>query len=198
MAFGVLTALRALVVVIALVAPATIAFAPGASAEMAATVDLLAERDFEASLHRVISGARISIDAAIYLVVLSPDARPAQPVRRLLDALIAAQRRGVAVRVLVDAGAPPSDTGESARPSLTAARYLRDGGVDTRWDEDQRISHAKALSVDGAVCVIGSGNWTVGGLRDNRELAVEVRSPGLATQFAEFFATAWVAGHRVD
>ncbi len=165
----------------------------------AASADLLAERDYEACLHRVIADAATTIDAAIYLVVLPADARSGQPVRRLLDALVAAQRRGVVVRVLFDAGAPPAQDGAlDERPNLAAARYLRDAGVAVRWDEDQRMTHAKALCADGAVTIIGSGNWTVGGLRDNRELAVAVRSSGLGAQFAGFFTAAWACGHRVD
>ncbi len=162
-------------------------------------VDLLNERAYDDRLHELIAGASVSIEAMVYLVVLPADARPTQTVRRQLDAMIAARRRGVAVRVVLDAGSPPPAPGEpEQRPSLAAAEYLRAGGIEVRWDEDERMTHVKALAVDGRACVVGSGNWTVGGLRENRELAVCVESPAVAARFAELFAAAWAAGRAVE
>ena len=150
---------------------------------------------YETRLHDLLAGATTSVDAVIYLVHLPADARAGHPVRRLLDHLAATHRRGVVVRVLFDAGAPPGES--EAKPNLPAAQALRSAGVAVRWDEDDRTTHAKAVVVDGRHCLVGSGNWTASALRNNRELNVYLDSVALARQFADVFAPAWSAGQPV-
>lgn len=160
--------------------------------------ELLEGPGYEQRLHALLDRATVSVDAVIYLVHLPPEARPGQPVRRILDHLAATRRRGVAVRVLFDAGAPvgADDAVGRPRPNLAAAEALRAGGVEVRWDEDDRTTHAKAVMVDGRHCLIGSGNWTAAALRANRELNVYLDNPEVAAQFAAVFADAWEAGRR--
>ncbi len=157
--------------------------------------ELLDGSGYEARLHALLDDARVSVDAIIYLVHLPTDARPAQPVRRILDHLAATRRRGVAVRILFDAGAPPGES--DTKPNQTAAHALRTAGVEVRWDEDDRITHAKAMVADGRHCLVGSGNWTASALRSNREMNVYLDSPAIAAQFSAVFEPAWKAGTPV-
>ena len=91
--------------------------------------------------------------------------------------------------MLFDAGAPPDQA--EPKPNLPAAQALREAGVDVRWDEDDRTTHAKAVVVDGRHCLIGSGNWSASALRANRELNFYLDSPAVAKQFAAVFEPAW-------
>ena len=164
--------------------------APAAAAQAPA---LLEGPAYETRLHALLDDAKVSVDAVIYLVHLPADARPGQPVRRILDHLAATRRRGIIVRVLFDGSAPlGAPLGESeVKPNLPAAQALRAADVDVRWDEDDRTTHAKAVVVDGRHCLIGSGNWTAAALRTNRELNVYLDSPAVAKQFAGVFDPAW-------
>ena len=187
---------RVLTTAIALLALAGPAIAPLQAASDPAAPQLLEGPAYEKRLHALLDEATVSVDAMIYLVHLPPEAKRGQPVRRILDHLAATRRRGVAVRVIFDAGAPggEGEDGEPVRPNLPAATALRAAGVDVRWDEDTRTTHAKAVVIDGRHCLIGSGNWTAAALRNNRELNVELDSPAVAAQFATVFEKAWKAG----
>ena len=170
--------------------------APVHAASEAGAAQLLEGPAYEKRLHALLDEATTSVEAMIYLVHLPPEAKRGQPVRRILDHLAATSRRGVAVRVIFDAGAPGGDAeeGEPARPNRPAAEALRAAGVDVRWDEDMRTTHAKAVVIDRRFCLIGSGNWTAAALRNNRELNVELDSLAVAAQFAVIFEKAWKAG----
>ena len=168
---------------------------PSLSAADAPAPALLEGPAYETRLHDLLDEAKVSVDAVIYLVHLPPGARRGQPVRRILDHLAATRRRGVAVRVLFDGGtaATEADPDADLRPNLPAAKALRAAGVDVRFDEEERTTHAKAVVVDGRHCLVGSGNWTSSALRNNRELNVYLDSVALAQQFAAVFEPAWKA-----
>jgi phosphatidylserine/phosphatidylglycerophosphate/cardiolipin synthase-like enzyme len=152
--------------------------------------ELLVDGGYEDRLHALFGGAKQDVTVVMYLASLPADARASHPVRRLLDHLIAVRKRGVAVQVLLDAGAPP----DQGRPCETTAAYLAAGGVAVRWDEDTRTTHIKAVIVDGRWCVVGSTNWTFSALRSNRETSLCCDSPALAAKLTAIFNEAWAKG----
>jgi len=99
---------------------------------------------------------------------------------RIVAAVIAAARRGVAVTVLID--------------KITA--YQRGEGVDavaaagipTFVDASPRIAHNKVMVIDGETVLTGSFNWSVSAERVNAENLLALRSPALAAYYAENFA----------
>lgn len=134
--------------------------------------------------------------ASVFLVGLVP--RPQPTVRAVLDAFVRASRRGVDVRLLVDdfRSGP-----EQVRANAVAARYLTARGVDVRVYEGKsrsggadRASHSKYLVVDESAVIVGSANLTPGGLDDNAELSLRVRSPDLARELARRFELGWAEG----
>jgi phosphatidylserine/phosphatidylglycerophosphate/cardiolipin synthase-like enzyme len=64
------------------------------------------------------------------------------------DALIAAARRGLRVRVVM------------SRSAYSAARWLQDHGVVVRWALQTPYLHAKTALVDGTTGIIGSANFS--------------------------------------
>ena len=140
-----------------------------------------------------VRGARRSIALATYIFDNDPIGR------ELADALIAAKRRGIAVRVLIDAvGARYS------RPSIVGR--LRDGGVVTQLFLGNLIgfrlpyanlrSHRKILVVDGNLAFTGGMNIrasfvsALAGDKLDRDTHFRVEGPAVA-QLATVFAHDW-------
>lgn len=160
-----------------------------------AAPQLLADKAYVPRISALIDSATTSIDIVMYQVNLPPDARATHPVRVLLDRLVARHQAGVEVRMVVDAGTPEDG---AARPSAIAAAYLKERGIDVRWDEDDRTTHDKALVVDGRWCVIGSTNWTAAAFGHNRELSVLLDDREVAAKLAKLFAAVREKSHPVE
>jgi phosphatidylserine/phosphatidylglycerophosphate/cardiolipin synthase-like enzyme len=97
--------------------------------------------------------------------------------------LVDAHRRGVTVRVLLDAHQPYNRRG---------FEVLRSGGVEVRWyplPRDAKL-HAKIGLFDG-VLVLGSANWTLSGLGVNHELDIETGDPVAVETYSARFAADW-------
>jgi phosphatidylserine/phosphatidylglycerophosphate/cardiolipin synthase-like enzyme len=104
----------------------------------------------------------------------------------VLAALAAAVRRGARVRVLLD---PAQDS------NLAPFRLLRSSGVAVRWypvTPGAKL-HAKAGLFDGRRLLVGSANWSQGGLSVNHELDLMAEDPLAAAAFAARFERDWAA-----
>jgi phosphatidylserine/phosphatidylglycerophosphate/cardiolipin synthase-like enzyme len=110
----------------------------------------------------------------------------AEAVRAPLAQLCEQTEAGVDVRLLL--GAVPSD-GISA-----TVRELRGLGIAVRVMDPRRTTtgHAKGLVADGAV-MVGSSNWSQGGLAGNLEAALVVDDAAVADHYAAAFERDWEA-----
>lgn len=99
-------------------------------------------------------------------------------------ALVAAEHRGVEVRVIVDS---------SQQVNRPAALDLESGGVETRTYSPPTggLLHAKAGLFDRHVLLLGSANWTHSGLSVNHELDLETTDGSAAAGFAAQFERDW-------
>jgi phosphatidylserine/phosphatidylglycerophosphate/cardiolipin synthase-like enzyme len=160
--------------------------------------ELWADEDYLPAVLALLAGAHGSIDVTMFSCVLPESPRATHPVRRILDALIARQRDGVAVRVVLDRGMPPGRQAEGEdAPSDRAAQYLAQAGIAVRWDEEQRTTHTKSLVVDGRWCVVGSTNWSASALSHNREQSVRLDDRALAAEITARFNAAWAVARPV-
>ena len=123
---------------------------------------------------QVIGEARQTLDVEMYTLTDQP----------VVAALIAAHRRGVAVRVLLD----PSE-----RPSDPSAALLRQAGVPLRlYRSHGELLHAKTAVADSHAVIAGSANWTVSGFEHNHELDVELPdASGVAVTFTAQMQADW-------
>lgn len=97
--------------------------------------------------------------------------------------LIAAHRRGVDIRVIVDA--------TSARNSYSKHQLLREAGISVKVENWGGKMHMKAASSDGSHLIAGSMNWTSAGNYSNDENTVLIESADLAKQYDAFFERLW-------
>lgn len=99
--------------------------------------------------------------------------------------LIEAHKRGVKVRVLMDA------TG--AKNEYTKHEILREAGIPVKVEDFGGKMHAKSAVVDGEVVVAGSMNWTNAGEGGNDENTLIIRSARAASVYQRWFDRLWAA-----
>jgi phosphatidylserine/phosphatidylglycerophosphate/cardiolipin synthase-like enzyme len=128
-------------------------------------------------LLHAIRESRQQIDVAVYQFT-STD---------LADALTAAKRRGVRVRVLTDQ--------ERAASGGAALRTLREQGVEVRrlGVPEQSLMHHKFAVFDGRLLATGSYNWTRTAERANYENLVLIDDRDLVARFQREFQRLWQA-----
>jgi cardiolipin synthase len=127
-----------------------------------------------------IAGAKTSIFVKMFLF--------SEP--RLVRALIAAHKRGVKVRVMLN---PARRSGKSE--NREARRKLKTGGIvarDTHPEFD--VSHEKSMVIDGEVAFIKSHNWAPKNFGGTRDYAVITRDPDEVAEVVEGFEADWKRG----
>ncbi|ACH40496.1 phospholipase D superfamily protein [Citrifermentans bemidjiense Bem] len=139
---------------------------------------LLADAAYDGALVKRIREAKRRIICAFYLFKVGErrDNLPAA----LAAELIQAGKRGVEVTVILEGGKPV------ARENRAAARALSRGGVRVVIPGGRRVTHVKAVVIDGRYVMIGSHNLSHAALSRNRELSLLVDSPELAAQTAKY------------
>lgn len=119
----------------------------------------------------LIEAANDEIDMAAY--VLSD--------RAIADALVAAQERGVMVRLVLDRSQLPHDALDRLTP-LGASVRISPGGP---------IMHLKSYSVDGRRVRAGSANFSASGLKHQANELVILDDPEAVTRFEAAFTREW-------
>ncbi len=110
--------------------------------------------------------------------------------KNVVAALIAAHRRGVDVRVLLD----PNSFFFGGVNAETEQTLLR-AGVPVREFHDpsgeETLLHAKMAVFDDRDVIVGSANWSRNALQVNHELALMFRDPAIAADFSAVFDADW-------
>jgi phosphatidylserine/phosphatidylglycerophosphate/cardiolipin synthase-like enzyme len=101
--------------------------------------------------------------------------------------LIAAHRRGVAVRVLLDRAFTGGSVNQAAAARLTSA------GVAVRWAPAAVIFHQKTLTVDGSTSAVLTGNLTSRYYPTTRDFVVVDHNSAAVAAIESTFADDWTA-----
>jgi len=132
------------------------------------------------AIAKQLRGARRSIDVAVY--VLSSPA--------LATDLVAAHKRGVRVRVLLDGRMTRrwSQAGELEEHEVPLRRVVLPRKTE---DHSDPAFHHKFAVVDEETVVTGSFNWTDSAQQDNMELVISSDESGLVERFEQLFEQLW-------
>lgn len=114
---------------------------------------------------KAINGANKSIFVQAYSFTNQPIAK----------ALVEAQRRGVAVYVILDKS--------NRTTKYSAADFTDHFGVDTYIDDKHAIAHNKVMIIDKETVITGSYNFTKAAESSNAENLLVIRSPQLADAY---------------
>lgn len=134
---------------------------------------------------QMIARAKHKIDVAQFYVVRSDAGKDA--LSTVLEALIAAAQRGVAVRLLADeamVGVYPQELERLAQKGIVVRR------IDLR-PLTGGVLHAKYFVVDDREAFVGSQNFDWRSLEHIHELGVHLRSPVLARALTAVFDSDW-------
>lgn len=125
------------------------------------------------SLRKDIQHADTSIDVSIFYLTH----------KQIAGDLIAAFRRGVKVRVIVDA--------TSASNGYSKHELLRAAGIPVKVENWGGKMHAKAVQIDGKIVYAGSMNWTSAGGKANDENYMRIESPAAAAIYEDWYTKLW-------
>src|SRR3989338_3833522 len=131
----------------------------------------LVDGDYYPQVHQALITASKSISCVMYMADINPKYNKGWEYN-LVNDLIGAHRRGVAVTVIFDQNVmfwEKSRKGrEIERKSREAYELLKKNGVPVYYDSKDRITHNKILVIDNYITIVGSTNWTYSALRKNR------------------------------
>ena len=125
------------------------------------------------AIRQYVRRARSSLDICVFTV--SDD--------RISSEIVAAHRRGVAVRLITD-----NDKEEDAGSDV---EWLRDAGIPVAVDITSAHMHHKFALIDGDWLLNGSFNWTRSASEKNEENLVASNDPELVRQFRRHFDVLW-------
>jgi phosphatidylserine/phosphatidylglycerophosphate/cardiolipin synthase-like enzyme len=132
----------------------------------------------QTALIDLIESADSTIDMAVFEFDLFPVA----------DALMAAEARGVEVRLVTD---DEYGIEEDEYEGHDLFPTLEEHGVEVIDDDRSGLMHNKYLIVDRAIVWTGSTNLTVNGLYKNNNNVLVIRSEGLAAIYLNEFEEMW-------
>lgn len=131
----------------------------------------------------MISRARESIDMAAY--VLTNGA--------VTDALTAAAKRGVRVRLYLDPDQPP----QAGRAGERLMALARTPGIAVRVKRGDHIMHLKAYQVDRRLLRTGSANFSIAGLQRQENDIVVIEAQDAVARFLRDFEDLWARPDNV-
>lgn len=110
----------------------------------------------------------------------------------IIDALVAAQKRGVAVRY-IGSVAPNTGSNPQRDDNATGRRRLVTGGAGVRLLAAPYV-HTKTVIADGIVAFVGSENFSAASLDTNREIGILTADPATIARLTGVFTKDWAAG----
>lgn len=116
-----------------------------------------------------INAARQRIDVLAFVLTSDP----------IIEALIAASERGLAVRGVLER--------RNVRGGGAEPEHLRQAGLDIHVDGNCYIMHHKVIIIDGAIVITGSFNFTQAAQAQNDENVLIIHDEGLAARYSEEF-----------
>ncbi len=148
----------------------------------------LVDEDYYPQAHQSLIAANKSIFCVMYVADIDPRYNRGWEYN-LVNDLINAHRRGVAVTVIFDQNMVFRETHEKTektrKRSQRAYEMLKKNGVSVYYDSNKRVTHSKILVIDEYITIVGSTNWTYSALRKNHEASVLIRSHSVAEAFLE-------------
>lgn len=100
-----------------------------------------------------------------------------QPVNRLALAVVAAKKRGIDVRILIN--------------SDIIRNHLKNMGVESKRCYHSNLVHAKVMIVDGRYAIVGSHNYTQAAMSLNLEVSVLVDFENPENDLTRYYDRLW-------
>ena len=106
---------------------------------------------------------------------------------RILGHLAKAVKRGVNVKVILEATDRPDD--ELNAQNRQTGKLLEEKGVKVYFDSPRTTTHTKLIVIDEKVVILGSHNLTQSALKYNNEISILMKRPDLAKRTRNYMLT---------
>jgi cardiolipin synthase len=167
-------------------------FTPSIHPFPAKDCQLIVDSEYTKVVREAIKGAKKSIQMMMFEASYYQK-YPDTPSNLLIRELIAAQKRGVKVAVILEQGESMDRTTDR---NLLTGKLLAREGVDVTYDPPTLTTHTKLLIIDGETVILGSTNWTYNALTKNHEVSVLIRSPEMAKALSDYFNKVKASGSK--
>lgn len=140
-------------------------------------------RDYVPILHNALKGAKNSIHIAMFTMRYYPG-YPNDANSIIIGDLIAARKRGVDVKIILDASNwNISNTVQNKKMGDSLSR----AGIKVYYDPLNVTTHDKMIIIDGEISIIGSHNWSYYALERNNEVSVLIKSKEVGKVYEQVF-----------
>ncbi len=129
----------------------------------------------------IINNAKKNVNIIMYQ--FSYDTDISTPNGSITKALTDAKSRGASVKLLLEFSSFDSTLNYA---NQNTSRYLKDKGIDVRFDSKDVVTHAKLLISDDTV-VIYTGNWVYTALTGNHEVGIVVNDLNIKNMAINYF-----------
>jgi phosphatidylserine/phosphatidylglycerophosphate/cardiolipin synthase-like enzyme len=103
--------------------------------------------------------------------------------KALSDELISAKKRGVDVKIIIDA--------LNASSKYSKHKLLRENGILVKTENYAGKMHSKSIIIDNEYTIIGSMNFSNSGEKKNDENLIVIKDSGISQFYREFFLYQW-------
>ena len=132
----------------------------------------LLDKAYYPAIRKTLRRARSSIYVSMFVIKMGDSFT--DPVNILLNDLIAAQKRGVNVKVV--AQLPASNNDPLYQTNEEAIEYLVSGNVNARFNHPWISNHDKFVLIDESILILGNHNWSRQALTVNKEASVMIEA----------------------
>ena len=134
-----------------------------------------------------IQKAQRNIDMAVFQFRFYENEK--NKVRLLTEALIEAAERGVVIRVLLDQSNWSPSIKRNNEPTIN---YLKENGIEAKFDSPKKTLHAKLIIIDDNV-IVGSTNLGFHALERNNEVSILIRNKETTDYYKAYFENLWLS-----
>jgi len=163
--------------------------------------ELLAGNEYADRVLGLLRNATKRIHVTMFVMSYQPK-RSYAIENKYVEALIDRYKKGVDVKVVLDAGREWSKkrkslTGPMSKKNAKAYNKLKKAGVPVLYDSDKQTMHGKTILIDD-ILVIGSTNWTYSALKKNAEFSMLLKYKKQVAEMSKHFNNLWKASKNKE
>jgi phosphatidylserine/phosphatidylglycerophosphate/cardiolipin synthase-like enzyme len=159
-----------------------------------AKVEIITDRDYFPTVQKSLRKAKNSIQVMMFEASYY-EKYPDTPSNILIRELIAAQKKGVKVEIILEVREGGQE--RTTQRNRNTGKILSHGGVEVIYDPLTVTTHAKLIIIDGKVSILGSTNWTYHSLIHNHETNILIKSDGVAKKLQDYFYQVKKSGYKL-
>ena len=127
----------------------------------------------------------------IIMFFMSYQDKTEHPTETLFQELIAAKKRGVDIRIILDKDAEGEHYNSRIINEAIYNKFKRNG-IDVVYDSEEKVTHTKLVLIDNSHLIIGSHNWTAGSFFAYDDKSVYIESKDLTNKTYDYHNKLWI------